>query len=304
MVKNFDMLLKQAKNRKKMRLAVAAAQDAEVMVAVENARSMGIIDGILVGDKDKISDMAQACDINLDNYEVIDDKDINQAAKTAVSLVSSGRADFLMKGILGTADLLRAVLNKEDGLRTGNLLSHVMVYSVPTYHKLLFLTDGGMVTYPDLQQKVQIVQNAVACARALDISPVNVAPLCAVEVVNPDMQSTMDAAVLSKMNQRGQIRDCIIDGPLALDNAISLEAAKHKGITSPIAGDADVLLVPNIEAGNLLGKSLTYFAGAKSAGVIMGAKSPIVLVSRADTSESKLYSIALGSVVSGSINNC
>jgi phosphate butyryltransferase len=283
-----------------MKLAVAAAQDAEVMQAVENARSMGLIDGILVGDGERINDVASACGINLSNYDVIDIKENQEAARAAVELVSSGRADFLMKGILATADLLRAVLDKEVGLRTGNLLSHVMVYSVPSYHKLLFLTDGGMVTYPDLQQKVQIVQNAVRAAKALDISPVNVAPLCAVEVVNPDMQPTIDAAVLAKMSQRGQIKDCVIDGPLALDNAISLEAAKHKGITSPVAGEADVLLVPNIESGNLLGKSLTYFAGAKSAGVIMGAKCPVVLVSRSDTSESKLYSIALGSVVAGS----
>jgi len=299
MIKNFDQLLDMAKTRKRMKLSVAAAQDAEVLLAVESARSMGLIEGILVGDADKIKVVAEGCQVDLSNYEIVEAKNVIEAARTAVSLVSSGKADFVMKGMIGTADLLRAILDKEIGLRTNNLLSHVMVYSAPQYHKLLFLTDGGMVTYPDLGQKIQIIQNAVKVASALGVSPVRVAPLCAVEVVNPDMQSTIDAAVLSKMNQRGQIKDCIIDGPLALDNAISAEAAKHKGITSPIAGEADVLLVPNIEAGNLLGKSLTYFGGAMSAGVIMGAKCPVVLVSRSDTHESKLYSIALGSVVAG-----
>lgn len=296
MIKNFEELLELAKQRPKMTLSVAAAQDDVVLIAVEAARKLGIIDAILVGDKDKIEKIAKEASIDLSNYEVIDVKDLKEAARTAVSLVSSGKANFLMKGLLGTADLLRAVLDKEIGLRTKSLLSHVMIYSVPTYHKMIFLTDGGMVTYPDLSQKIQLIQNAVKVAMGLGVDPVHVAPLCAVEVINPDMQATLDAAALSKMNQRGQIKNCIIDGPLALDNAISKEAAKHKGITSPVAGEADVFLVPNIEAGNLLGKSLTYFANAKSAGVIMGAKCPIVLVSRADTHESKLYSIALGSL--------
>lgn len=296
-MKSFDEFFKLAETTKKKRLAVAAAQDTEVLMAVESAREMGLIDGILVGNEAVIKDLAGNLNVNLKNYEVVDAQDTKEAARIAVNLVSGSQADFLMKGLMSTADILKAVLDKEIGLRTGSLLSHVMIYSVPSYHKLLFLTDGGMVTYPDLKQKVQIIQNAVKVAKALGISPVKVAPLCAVEVVNPDMQATIDAALLSKMNQRGQIKDCIVDGPLALDNAINKEAAKHKGIESPVAGDADILLVPNIEAGNLLGKSITYLAGGKSAGVIMGAKCPIVLVSRADTHESKLNSIALGSIV-------
>lgn len=296
MIKDFEELLTIAKERPKMKLSVAAAQDDEVLIAVDSARKLGIIDAILVGDKEKIESIAKAASIDISKYEIVDVKDLKEAARTAVALVSQGKADFLMKGLLGTADILRAVLDKEIGLRTKSLLSHVMLYSVPTYHKIIFLTDGGMVTYPDLNQKVQLVNNAVKVAKALGVNPAHVVPLCAVEVINPDMQATLDAAALSKMSQRGQIKDCIIDGPLALDNAISKEAAKHKGITSPVAGEADILLVPNIEAGNLLGKSLTYFAKAKSAGVIMGAKCPIVLVSRADSHESKLYSIALGSL--------
>ncbi|MCX7904494.1 MAG: phosphate butyryltransferase [Caloramator sp.] len=300
MIRNFDELLDAVRGRKKMKLSVAAANDVEVLLAAENARSLGLIDAVLVGDANDIKKIAEENNIDLSNYEIVDVKNLVESARVAVSLVSHGKADFLMKGLIGTADLLRAVLDKEIGLRTNNLLSHVMVYSVETYHKLILLTDGGMVTYPDLTQKVQIVQNAVKVAKALGINPIHVAPLCAVEVVNPDMQATIDAAILSKMNQRGQIKDCVIDGPLALDNAISKEAAHHKGIKSPVAGEADILLVPNIEAGNMLGKSLTYFAKAKSAGIIVGAKCPIVLVSRADTHESKLYSIALGSLIANS----
>ncbi|EYE89465.1 phosphate butyryltransferase [Fervidicella metallireducens AeB] len=297
MVRNFGELIEIAKQKPRMKLSVAAAQDDEVLLAVDAARKMGIVEAILVGDKAKIEKIAEEASIDITEYEIIDCRDLVESARIAVSLVSQGKADFLMKGLIGTADLLRAVLDKEIGLRGKNLLSHVMVYDVPTYHKLVFLTDGGMVTYPDLGQKVQIVQNAVTVAKALGVNPIHVAPLCAVEVINPDMQATLDAAALTKMNQRGQIKDCVIDGPLALDLAISKEAAKHKGVSSPVAGEADILLVPNIESGNLLGKSLTYFANAKSAGVIMGAKCPIVLVSRADTHESKLNSIALGSLV-------
>ncbi|GFR34551.1 phosphate butyryltransferase [Thermobrachium celere] len=297
MIKNFDELIEIVKQQPRMKLAVAAAEDDEVLLAVDEAAKLGIVDAILVGNKSKIEKIASNLNIDLGKFEIIHTESLTDSARIAVSLVADNIADFLMKGLIGTADLLRAVLDKEKGLRGSGLLSHVMVYSVPTYHKLLFLTDGGMVTYPDLYQKVQIVNNAVKVAKAFGINPIHVAPLCAVEVVNPDMQATLDAAALAKMNQRGQIKDCIIDGPLALDNAISIEAAKHKGIVSPVAGQADILLVPNIESGNILGKSLTYFAKAKSAGVIMGAKCPIVLVSRADTHEAKLNSIALGSLV-------
>lgn len=299
-VKNFHDLIELAKQQSKMTLSVAVAQDDEVLIAVDSARKLGIIDAILVGDKEKIEKIAQEASIDLSYYEILDCKNNILAARKAVELVSSGQADFLMKGLIGTADILKAVLDKEIGLRDKNLLSHVMVYSVPTYHKLLFLTDGGMVPYPDLNQKVQIVQNAVKVAKSLGVDPIHVAPICAVEVINPDMKATLDAAALTQMNERGQIKGCIIDGPLALDNAISKDAAKHKGIESEVAGEADIILVPNIETGNALGKSLTYFAMAKSAGVIMGAKCPIVLVSRADTHESKLYSIALGCFVANS----
>ena len=297
MVKTLDELLELAKVKVKKTLSVAVAQDNVVLKAVVEAVKLQIVDAILVGDEEKIREIAAKENLSLENIRIVNEKNIVGAATKAVELVTNGEAHFIMKGMLGTSDLLKAVLNKEAGLRGKGLLSHVMVYDIPSYHKLLFLTDGGMVTYPELKDKIEIINNAVEVAHALQIDVPKVAPICAVEVVNPSMQATLDAAALSLMNKRGQIKGCLIDGPLGLDNAISKEAAEHKGIISEVAGDSDILLVPNIEAGNFLGKSLTYFAKAESAGIIVGAKCPVVLVSRADSAKSKLYSIALGAVV-------
>lgn len=297
MIKSLEDLIELAKNKNKKTLSVAVAQDKEVLEAVLKGVSIGIINAILVGDKEKIEQICKEENFDLKGVEIVNIKNDKKAAEEAVKLVSTSKADFIMKGMLSTADLLRAVLNKEFGLRGKSLLSHVMLYETQNYHKILFLTDGGMVPYPELKDKIGIINNAVKVANAIGVDMPKVAPLCAVEVVNQSMTATTDAAILSSMNKRGQIKDCVIDGPLALDNAISLEAAKHKGIVSEVAGDADILLVPNIEAGNLLGKSLTYFGNAESAGVVMGAKCPIVLVSRADSAKSKLHSIALGAIV-------
>lgn len=297
-MKKLTDLLKSAADGHKKTLSVAVAQDKEVLKAVTEAVKLNIINAILVGDSEKIHEISEEENLDLNSIKIIDEKDILKSAAKAVALVSEGKAQFIMKGMLGTSDLLRAVLNKEAGLRGSSLLSHVMIYEVPAYHKLLFLTDGGMVPYPELNDKIGIINNAVKVAHSLGIDCPKVAPICAVEVVNPSMQATLDAATLTQMNNRGQIKGCIIDGPLGFDNAISEEAASHKGIISDVAGDADILLVPNIESGNFLGKAMTYFAGAESAGVIVGAKCPVVLVSRADSAKSKLYSIALGSIVS------
>lgn len=297
MIKNFEHLLTKAKEQKKMVLSVAAAQDEEVLLAVSEAHSLGIINAILVGDREKIEEIANKNSISIKEFEVIDEKDLTQAARKAVELVSTGKADFVMKGILGTADLLKAVLDKEIGLRTDSLLSHVMVYQLNTYHKLLFLTDGGMNLAPTVEEKLKIINNAVKVCEATGIENPKVACLAAVEVVNPKMQATLDADQLKTMGKEGMFGNAIVDGPLALDLAISAEAAKHKGYKSEVAGDADILMVPNIEMGNGIGKSMTYFAQGKSAGIVMGAKAPIVLVSRADSHEAKLFSIALGSVI-------
>jgi len=297
MIKRLEELIQLAITKEKKVLSVAVAQDNIVLRAVAQAVKLQIVDAILVGDEDKILEIALSESLDLKNIRIVNEKNIIRAASKAVELVTNGEAHFIMKGMIGTSDLLKAVLNKEANLRGKGLLSHVMVYDVPSYHKLLFLTDGGMVTCPELKDKIEIINNAVEVAHALLIDIPKIAPICAVEIVNPSMQATIDAASLSLMNKRGQIKGCLIDGPLGLDNAISKEAAEHKGIISDVAGDSDILLVPNIEAGNFLGKSLTYFAKAESAGVIVGAKCPVVLVSRADSAKSKLYSIALGAVV-------
>jgi phosphate butyryltransferase len=299
MIKNFKELIEAAKKQGVMRLAVAAAQDTDVLKAVAEAKEMGLVEPILVGDQEKIIEIMKKLNITSELYEIINEPDLIQAARKAVELVSTGEAEFLMKGILQTADILRAVLDKEIGLRTENLLSHVMVYEVSSYHKLLFLTDGGMNVAPDLNQKVQILENAVIACKALGMDSVNAACLASAEVVNPKIQATVDAKAIADMKDKWDALGVSVIGPAALDLAISKEACEHKGYHEPGAGDADILLAPYIEVGNALGKSLTYFAGSKSAGVIMGAKAPIVLVSRADSSEAKLLSIALGSLISG-----
>lgn len=298
MIKNFDQLKLMAKDQKRMKLAVAAAQDEEVLVAVCNAAELGFVEPILVGDNENILKLAQEHNLNISGYRIVDTKDLTEAARTAVALVSSGEADFVMKGILDTSTLLKAVLDKEIGLRTDSLLSHVMVYQAINYPKLLFLTDGGMNIAPGLQEKVKITKNAVQVAKSLGLEVVKVACLAAKEKVDPKMPATVDADELKKLGTAGEFGNgVIVDGPLAFDLAVSKEAAEIKKFNSEVAGDADVLLVPTIEMGNGIGKTLTYLANADSAGIIMGAKAPVVLVSRADTHEVKLNSIALGSVI-------
>lgn len=297
MIKNFSEVLDAVKGVAPQRVAVAVAQDDAVLEAVRSAKEQGIADFILVGDTKKIHEVAAKLDVSLDGLEIVHEPDDKQAAYRAVSLVSGGQANVLMKGLINTADLLRAVLDKEVGLRTGRVLSHAAVFDIPGFDRLITVTDGGMNIIPNLQQKADIIQNSVSITKVLGIEPAKVAVLAAVEVVNPDMPATMEAAALAKMADRGQIKGAVIDGPLALDNAINIEAAKHKGIKSPVAGLADILLVPTIEVGNVLGKSLIYFAGARMAGLILGAAKPVIVTSRADSHESKVMSIALGSLL-------
>jgi len=294
---DLNFLFERAQSGKVMKIVVAAAEDGEVLEAVKQASSEGIVDAILVGDPDKISEVARSRNIDVSSFEVISAKNDEEAAMKAVQTVSSGKGDLLMKGFIKTSTLLKAVLNKEWGLRTGNLLSHLFLFEVPRLGKVIGLTDGGLNTYPGLQEKVAIVNNAVSCYHALGVETPKVAVLGAVEVVNPDMPCTLDAAALVQMNRRNQIKGCIIDGPLALDNALSVEAAKHKGIVSEVAGSPDILLVPDIEAGNLLGKVILFMANGAGAGVVLGAKVPVVLTSRGDTARTKALSIALGAVL-------
>lgn len=297
MITNFAQLLEAAKTGPRRKLAVAVAQDSEVLSALQDARSEGIADAILVGDEAKIREIAAEMGLDLKGWEIIDETDNVAAAKTAVKLVRDGRAQMLMKGLVGTADILRAVLDREDGLRTGRVLSHVAILEVPTYHKLLFMTDGGQNIAPDLAQKKEITQNAVDIARALGVSKPKVAALAALELVNPKMPATVDAKALMDMAESGELENCIVHGPIAFDGAISAEAAAHKGMKSEIAGDVDILVVPFIEVGNVLYKCLVYLANTKVAGLIAGASAPIVLTSRSDSHEAKLLSIAAASVI-------
>lgn len=293
MLKNLDAILAaaQAKGGNKV-LAVAAAQDPEVMAAIKGAYDLGLATAVLVGDSRQIQQAADAVGFDLSQAKIVDEQSPVQAARKAVELVRKGQAQMVMKGLLNTADILRAVLDKEIGLRTGRVLSHVAIMEPQGYGRLLLMTDGGMNIAPDLMQKTQMIQNAVEVAHKLGMSCPKVAIIAAFEQVNPDMPATVEAALLAKMADRGQIKNCIVDGPIALDGAVSPEAAAHKGMQSPVAGQADILLVPFIEVGNVLYKTLTYLGHGKVAGIIAGAAAPIILTSRSDSPQAKLHSIA------------
>lgn len=298
MSKNFDDLFSKLKVAQIKKLSVAVAQDEPVLEAVKAAKDRGIANTILVGDKSKIEEVASKIDMDLTDFEIIHEEDVKKATLKAIQLVSSGEADMVMKGLIDTATFLRSVLNKEVGLRTGKLMSHVSVFEIKGIDRLILLTDAAFNTYPDLNQKVQIINNSVMVANACGIENPKVAPICAVEIVNTDMPATVDAALLSKMSDRGQIKGCIVDGPLALDNAISEEAAHHKGVTGKVAGKADILLLPNIDVANVMYKSLTYTAETRNGGILVGTSAPVILTSRADSFETKVNSIALAALVS------
>ncbi|EJQ98556.1 phosphate butyryltransferase [Bacillus cereus] len=289
-----EHLIDQAAGQPKKTVAVAVAEDHEVIEAVAKAIKLQLAQFRLYGNQEKIIGMLQEHGLQTSEHiEVIAAASSAEAAELSVKAVSNGEADVLMKGNIPTANILKAVLNKEWGLRKGSVLSHVSAFEVPNYDRLIFVTDAAMNIAPDVTQKAAIIQNTVEVAQAIGIDLPKVAPIAAVEVVNPAMQATIDAAMLTQMNRRGQIKNCVVDGPLALDNAVSQIAAEHKGIVSDVAGKADILLVPTIEAGNVLYKSLVYFANAKVGAMIAGAKAPIVLTSRADSAETKVYSLAL-----------
>ena len=300
MINKLDDMLKKLKGDKRVTLSVAAAHDEEVLLAIKSAVEMEIITPILIGEENKIREISKEINFDLSKFKIINKGTIEECAEIAVKLVSSGEVDFVMKGLLDTSVILKAVLNKEWGLRTDSLLSHVMVYEVPSYDKLLVTTDGGMNIEPDYDQKVKILKNAIEATKPLGLKHIKVACLAAKEKVNSKMQATVDARALQEAGERGEFgKDVTVEGPLAFDLAVSKEAAKVKGFKSKVSGETDIMLMPTIEVGNGIGKALTYFAGAKSAGIIMGAKAPIVLVSRADSHESKLYSIAYGALIAG-----
>jgi phosphate butyryltransferase len=280
------------------RVAIAAADDLPVLEAIRHASEAKMVVPILVGDEKKIREIATSINFSLDNIEIVPTCTPEESCKEAVSLVHQRKADILMKGLVATSTFLRAVIEKENGLlKGGNLLSHFSISEVVTYHKLIAVTDGAMNIAPDFNEKVKILNNAVNVLRNLGYDTPKVAVVSSVETVNPKIEATVHAAMLAMMNHRKQIKNCIVDGPLAIDNAISAEAAHHKGIESEVAGDADILLAPNLDAGNILYKALNFLSGAVTAAIITGAIAPIVLTSRADSEESKYYSIALASTM-------
>ncbi|QTA37979.1 bifunctional enoyl-CoA hydratase/phosphate acetyltransferase [Thermosipho ferrireducens] len=293
MLKSFNDIIEIAKNKVAI-VALAGAEDTESLKAIKSVEDMGI-KAILVGNEKEVSKKCE--ELGLD-FPIVNVENEYEACEKAVKLVSEGKANILMKGLVKTSSLLKAVLNKEWGLRTGNLLSHVALLETPALQRIIFVTDGGMVIKPDLMQKVGIINNAVSLAHKLGYDMPKVALIAAVEVVNPDMPETLEAATIAKMNERGQIKGCKIDGPLGIDNALNVFAAEIKKVKGEVAGKADILVVPDIHSGNFLGKSAVYLAGGKIAGLVLGAKAPIVIVSRADTSESKRISIALAAAVS------
>ena len=294
----FDDIISKVTTFPTKTVAVACAEDTPVLEAIKEAKEKKIANAILVGDEDKIRAIAKDINMDLSDYEIIDKKDIMEAALTAVKLVHDGKADIYMKGLLDTKSFLKSILDKEVGLRTGKPLSHVAVFEIEGIEQLLFLTDVAFVPYPTLEDKVSLINNAVHVAKACGIDNPKVAPLAAVEVVNEKMPATVEAAELKRMNEAGEITGCIVDGPLSADLAIFPEAAKHKGATDrKIVGDADILVFPDIHAGNITYKFLVHTTKFKNGCILAGTSAPAILTSRSDSTETKVNSIALAAVV-------
>ena len=304
MSKTFEDLVAKVSQFDMKKVSVAVAQDSAVLEAVRAAKDRNIADAILVGDKDKIEAVAKEDKVDISDFEIVDIKDDIEASLAAVKLVRDGVADMYMKGIINTKDFLKSVLNKEVGLRTGYALSHVCVFDIKGIDHLLFLTDVAFIPYPSLEDKVNIINNTLPVVKACGIDNPKVAPLAAVEVVNPKMPVTVEAAELTQMNKDGKITGCIVDGPLSLDLAIDADAAKHKAATDrAIQGDADILLFPDIHAGNLVYKALVHTADAVNGNILTGTKAPVILTSRSDTFEVKVNSLVLGAVVAEYMKN-
>lgn len=297
MIKNFAELVEMAKTKETRRVAVAAAADKPVLMALKQAMEDGIAMPVLVGNKAEILRIGNEMNFNFDGVEIFDESNPKKSATKAVELVRADKADVLMKGLVSSGDFLKAILNKENGLRKSGTLSHVAFFESPNYHKLLGLTDAALNVEPEFHEKVAILKNAVEAFHKLGIDMPKVAVIGAVETVNPKMIPSTDAALMTMMNKRNQISGCIVDGPLALDNAVSAEAAHHKGIESEVAGEVDLVCTPDIYSANIMYKTLNFLGGAISAAVIMGATVPVVLTSRSDTDQSKLMSIALAAAM-------
>ncbi|MEW6684582.1 MAG: bifunctional enoyl-CoA hydratase/phosphate acetyltransferase [Candidatus Edwardsbacteria bacterium] len=294
MITSLDALLKEAKKKGSHKIAIVMAEDEVVLEAAALAKEEGIAKSILIGNKRIIENTAKSAKIDISEFEILETEDEKSAIQKGINAIREGRAKILMKGQVSTSVFLKGVLDKEQGLRTGRTLSHICVLEVSTYHKLLFMTDGGMNLKPDLKTKIDILKNAIDFLKHLGIEKPKVAVLAAIETVNPDMPETVEADALKKMAERGEIKDAIVEGPLAFDLAVSKEAARQKKIESKISGEVDILLVPEIATGNIFAKGLIFLGKAKACGIVVGASAPVVMLSRADTKETKLYSMALG----------
>lgn len=293
-IKNFQELIANVrKNNSKRRVAVAAAQDEHALEAVFRAYEDKLVEPVLVGNKNEIVKILEGLKVEFDLDSIINTESDKESAEKAVDLINNNKADFIMKGKLQTADLMKAVVNKEKGLRTDRVMSHIAILEVPSYHKLIAVTDGGMMMYPKLEEKKQILENVVDVFHSIGYECPKVAVLAAVETVNPKMPEAMDGDALKKMNQAGEIKDCIIEGPISVDLTFNKESAAVKGFESPVTGEVDILLAPNITTGNILCKALLELANGIMAGFIVGAKVPIVLTSRGSSSEEKYLSLAL-----------
>ncbi|HEU4709948.1 MAG TPA: bifunctional enoyl-CoA hydratase/phosphate acetyltransferase [Pyrinomonadaceae bacterium] len=299
----YERLLARCENLAPVPTAVAYPCEATALAGAVEASNRGLIVPLLVGPADRIEETAATAGIELDKQQIINMPNGHAAAARAVELIREGRAEILMKGSLHTDELMAAVVSREGGLRTGRRISHVFVMDVPTYHKVLIVTDGAINIAPSLEDKVDICQNAIDLAISLGVEKPKVAILAAVETVTSKMPATLDAAALCKMAERGQIKGAILDGPLAFDNAISKHAAETKGIKSTVAGDPDILLAPDLEAGNILAKQLSFLANADSAGMVLGARVPIILTSRADSVRSRIASCAIAKLVAHARRN-
>jgi phosphate butyryltransferase len=293
-IRTFAQLLEAAVQRAPKRVAIVGGGQRQTLHAVRLARGMGLAHCILIDSAARLVSIAKEQGIDLTGFEIIEEADMIQAAYKAVDMVQAGQADLVMNGRALPVELMKAALDREKGLRIGKVFSDVSIFEIPGFDRLLFVSDVAIVVSPNLAQKVAIVQNAIDTAIELGVEQPKVAILAATEMVNPEMPANMDAANLAKMSERGQIRGGLVDGPLALDNAISLKAAQVKGIDSRVAGQADILITPDVESGNILAKALVYFAKSQMAGVVVGAKCPIVMPSRSDPPQQKLLSLALG----------
>lgn len=294
---SFDQILLEILNqRKKVTVSLACAHDKELLEMVKCVEEMGLANAILIGDAEKIEQLSLELNLSLSTHRLIDEKDSKLAAREAVKQVRCGNADLLIKGAINSSDFMHAVLDKEEGLNSGNLISHLAAFEVPGFDRLIFVTDGGINIAPGIDEKKSIIQNSLNFLNLIGYENPKAAILSANEIINPKMPVTIEAAILSKMAENGQITGGVVDGPIAMDVALDANAAVQKGINSKVSGYADLLVVPNIEAGNLLGKSIIYFAKARMAGIVLGARAPIILTSRASSKDSKITSIALASL--------